>query len=179
MDMIFFRLYTGEKEGNSIKIKGLNHKTYTKNLDKPSFDKITPFTVAYYLNRPNIEIPDFINVPPFILSDKYKDIFSLLEPAIEFKGIQLYPDDKTQYAPMPTYWIPYLEKTDCLHKDSEIYDIGTAKKLILQKEAVIGKDIIRPDGIIEDVWLLSLTAAEAVLRRKPFGVNFEIIEVRE
>lgn len=103
----------------------------------------------------------------------------MLEPAIEFKGIQLYPDDKTQYAPMPTYWIPYLEKTDCLHKDSEIYDIGTAKKLILQKDAVIGKDIIRPAGIIEDVWLLSLTAAEAVLRRKPFGVNFEIIEVRE
>lgn len=179
MDMVFFRLYTGEKEGNAIKIKGLNSKVYTQKLDKPSFDKMMPFTVAYYLNEPNIEIPDFINVPPFILSDKYKDIFALLEPAIEFKGIQLYPDDKTQYAPMPTYWIPYLEKTDCLHKDSEIYDIGTAKKLILQKDAVIGKDIIRPAGIIEDVWLLSLTAAEAVLRRKPFGVNFEIIEVRE
>lgn len=71
-----------------------------------------------------------------------------------------------------------LRKTDCLHKDSEIYDIEQ-QKLILQKDAVIGKDIIRPAGIIEDVWLLSLIAAEAVLRRKPFGVNFEIIEVRE
>lgn len=179
MDMVFFRLYTGEKEGNSIKIKGLNSKTYTQNIDKPSFDKMMPFTVAYYLNRPNIEIPDFINMPPFILSDKYKDIFSLLEPSIEFKGIQLYPDDKEENTPMPTYWLPYLEKTACLHKDSEIYDIGTVKKLILQKEAVIGKDIVRPTGTIEDIWLLSLTAAEAVLRRKPFGIKFEIVEVRE
>ena len=80
---------------------------------------------------------------------------------------------------MPTYWLPYLERTNCLHKDSEIYDIGTVKKLILRKEAVIDRDIVRPADIVEDIWLLSLTAAEAVLRRKPFGIKFEIVEVRE
>ena len=115
MDMVFFRLYTGEKEGNAIKIKGLNSKVYTQKLDKPSFDKMMPFTVAYYLNEPNIEIPDFINVPPFILSDKYKDIFALLEPAIEFKGIQLYPDDKKRVFPCrPTGFLIWKEQIACI-----------------------------------------------------------------
>lgn len=178
MDMAYFRLYTAETQGPSITICGLNPNIYTNKLDFEHFMKMEPFVVAYYKDKIETEFPDFINGPPFMISDRYREIFELLEPEIGFKGIQLYPDSKQKKRPMPTYWIPYLPEGQYLHKDSEFYDIGIAKKLILQKETIRGKNILRPKVPVEDIWLFSLTAMESIFRRKPFGIYLNIVAVK-
>ena len=115
--------------------------------------------VTYY-EREKFSPCDILFEPTFLIGDKLKPLFELLEPAIEYKGVQLYRKFKPADAPRPLYWLPYLPCVDAISDDSEIIQDKAAKFCKLPAE---------------DIWLMSLEAAECLLRRGPVGILLEKI----
>lgn len=156
----------------------LDKELYRYKMDRQAFDLLPPFAVAYYTPEIGLEFCDFLQAPMLMISTKFQELFQLLEPGMQFKGVQIYPSAKEENQPVPVYWIPYLEPSDCLHVSSIIYDTGTIKEIVLKEAALADKPIIKARGPVEEFWFVSLAAAECILRREPLGVGLEDMKVR-
>lgn len=155
--------------------KNFDRKNYPYFMDAETFSKIDD-GVAYY-RRGNYFVPcDIIFEPTFLISDKLYQLFSLLEPEMELKGVQLYEENLNKKLPMPLYWLPYLKISDAISDKSEVVQ-GKAQKLFLKAEMLGEKRILHCKLPAEDIWLLSLDAAECLLRRQPIGIILKKIEV--
>lgn len=51
------------------------------------------------------------------------------------------------------------------------------KKLVLDRRKIRGKAIFRVGGLLEYKVAVSLPVAESILRRRPYGVSLQRIEV--
>lgn len=180
----FFHLFQSRSVSNPIIIQNLPQDYYPIKMTREAFDKLEDVVAAYY--QPDdlgLEICDFLQSPSFLIADRFKPLFALLEPRLQFKGIYLTPlssDIAQSFTyPAPLYWLPYIEPTDCLHSTAQRYDTGIIKKLVLWENAVKGKHILRVTGPGQEIWLISLTAAESILRRRPLAAGLERVAVRE
>ncbi len=129
--------------------------------------------VTYY-EREKFSPCDILFEPTFLIGDKLKPLFELLEPAIVYKGVQLYRKFKPADAPRPLYWLPYLPCVDAISDDSEIIQ-GKAAKLVIKNSVLRSKRVAHCKLPAEDIWLMSLEAAECLLRRGPVGILLEKI----
>ena len=183
MALEYFRLFQSKIVSNPIAIETINREQYPYKMNQAAFDRLEDLIVAYYQPDMGLEICDILHSPCFMIADRFRDLFSLLEPGLQFKGIQLYPLDfdaaEGLKSPVPLYWIPYIEPTECLHSTAKIYDIGTVKELVVKEDAVRDKNILKVAGLVEEIWLVSLAAAESILRRRPLAIGLERVKVRE
>lgn len=178
MNEPYFRLQPDREAVNAIRIDRLDPALYGGAMTWERFQQLPPATVAYYQPQLNIEICDFLFAPSFLVAAKFKTIFELLEPALLFKSIQLYPSPSAAEAPQPTYWLAYLPETDCLHSQTKQYDLRAQPRLILRQGAVAGRHLLKTVLQREEIWLASLTAVESILRRQPLGVQIEPVDVK-
>lgn len=157
--------------------KNFDRKNYPYFIDEETFSKIED-GVAYY-KRGSYFVPcDIVFEPTFLISEKLYRLFSLLEPEMEFKGVQLYEENLNKKLPMPLYWLPYLKISDAIHEKSEIIQ-GKPKKLVLKSEFLAEKRILHCKLPAADIWIISLEAAECLLRRQPIGIILEQVEISE
>ena len=155
--------------------KNFNAKNFPYFIDAETFSQLDD-CVAYY-KRGFYFVPcDIIFEPTFMIGDNLQHLFSLLEPELDFKGVQLYEENFNKKLPMPFYWLPYLKITDAISDKTEVVQ-GKAKKLFLKSEMLAGKRIVHCKLPAEDIWLISLEAAECLLRRQPIGIILKKIEV--
>lgn len=127
--------------------------------------------VIYY-EREKFSPCDILFEPTFLIIDRLQSLFELLEPAIEYKGVQLYRRIKPEDAPRPIYWLPYLPNVDAISETSKIFQ-GKAAKLVIKNSALRGRRVAHCKLPADDIWLLSLEAAECLLRRQPVGILLE------
>lgn len=180
----YFRLFQSRQVSNPIVIQNLASDYYPIKMTPATFDQLEDMVFAGY--RPDalgLEICDLLSSPCFLISDKLKHVFSLLAPGLRFKGISLVPlgvaNERILDYPAPLYWLPYSEPADCLHSTAQRYDTGVIKELVLQADAINGKHILRVSGPGQEFWLVSLTAAENILKLRPLAVGLERVPVRE
>lgn len=184
-DMIleYFRLFQSKIVSNPIAIETINREQYPYKMNRAAFDRLEDLIVAYYQPDMGLEICDLLHSPCFMIADRLRDLFSLLEPELQFKGIQLFPLDfdlsEGLKSPVPLYWTPYIEPIECLHPTARIYDTGIIEELVVKENAVRHKHILKVAGLVEEIWLVSLDAAESILRRRPLAVGLERVKVRE
>ena len=55
---------------------------------------------------------------------------------------------------------------------------GALKEVILDQHKIKGRDIFRIKGIIENKTIISLAVAESIMRRNPYGVGLERVQVK-
>jgi hypothetical protein len=179
----YFRLFSSKVVSNPIAIEKIHREQYPYKMDRAAFNSLEDLIVAYYRPDMGLEICDILQSPCFMIADRFRDLFSLLEPELQFKGIQLYPLDfdaaEGVKSPVPLYWIPYIEPTECLHSTAKIYDTGVVKELVVKQDNLRDKNILKVAGLIEEIWLVSLAAAESILRRRPLAAGLERVKVRE
>lgn len=182
MEMECFRLKQSKNIFNPICIKNLDKDKYLYKMDTKTFEQLDDLIVDYYDPKVGLEICDILKTPCFMIADRLKEIFMLLEPEIQFKGIQLFPSnykkDQEIKDPMPLYWIPSVEPTQCLHTSTKFYDTGLVEELVLKESLIQEKNIIKVAGLVEEIWVVSLTAAESILRRRPLSIGLERVKVR-
>ena len=90
-----------------------------------------------------------------------------------------HPDKKEDISvASKTYWIYDCVMEDCLHQDTVIYPNGALKEVILDQHKIKGRDIFRIKGIIENKTIISLAVAESIMRRNPYGVGLERVQVK-
>ena len=151
---------------------GLNRKRYPYFTDEKSFAAIDDEVSFYRYSGFFIEC-DFLFEPTFLIHDNLQSLFKLLEPELQFKGVQLYAAaQKPDKLATPLYWLPYLPITDAISEQSQIVQ-GKPVKLILNYERLEKKRVAHCKLPAADIWLLSLEAAECVLRRQPIGILLE------
>lgn len=155
---------------------GFNRKNYPYFTDEISFEKIDD-DVAFYRYGGNFVECDFLFEPTFLIHDNFQSLFKLLEPNLQFKGVQLYSAQNPKKFSTPLYWLPYLPFTDAVSEKSKII-LGKPAQLILKSQPLAKKRIIHCKLPAEDIWLLSLEAAECLLRRQPIGITLEKISIQ-
>lgn len=178
----YFRLFQNPIASNPITLYLPDQKRYPRRVDQAAFCQLEELIVGYYQPAIGLEICDLLESPCFLIADRFKDLFQLLAPQLQWKGIQLYPNDfnlqQGLQSAAPLYWIPYLDPVDCLHSSTQFHDIGLLKELVVDEAAIRDKHILKVGGILEDIWLVSLTAAESILRRRPLAIGLEQVKVR-
>ena len=135
-----------------VKTTGFGKNKFPYFTDAEAFASVDD-SVIYY-DREKFSPCDFLFEPTFLIIDRLKPLFELLEPAIEYKGVQLYRKIYPEY--------------------SKIFQ-GKVSKLVLNYSALRGKRVAHCKSPADDIWLLSLEAAECFLRRQPVGVLLEKI----
>jgi len=155
--------------------KNFDRKHYPYFIDAEVFSQLDD-SVAYY-RRGSYFVPcDIVFEPTFLIGDRLYQLFTLLEPKMEFKGLQLYDETLNKTLPMPLYWVPYLEFTDAISEQTEVVQ-GKPTKLVIKSEMLGEKRILHCKLPAADIWLLSLEAAECLLRRQPVGITLERVEI--
>ena len=145
-------------------------KKYPYFTDAESFDAIDHSVVHY--EREKFSPCDILFVPTFLIGDKLLALFELLEPSMQFKGVQMYRKFKPADTTHPLFWLPYLSCVDAIHESSQIVR-GKAIKLTVKLSALENRRVAHCRLPADDIWLLSLEAAECLLRRQPIGILLE------
>lgn len=178
MEYFIISLSKDVKYPIKIKFNDINtiDKEYYDNLKEQKLNLLDDLKVVYYSGEEKEECCDVIIDPVFMISDKIKRLLNLYDENIEYKGMQIYSLDENvkQY---PLYWIPLLEEIDCLNQNSKILPNGLIENLVLDFDKINNKHIFKISNIVEERIIISLTLAESILRRIPYGVSFFKVEV--
>lgn len=140
------------------------------------FDELAELSFTYLKQQPQQEYVDFLAAPPPMISDSLKNILEKHSPATQFVRLVLIDPETTAQA---VYWAMRPPLADCLSPHT-VFDPGKrVKKLVLDKTKLPSLGMFGIQGIMEPYIVVSLAATESILRRNPWGVLFERIEVRE
>ena len=153
-----------------VETAGFDKNKFPYITDAESFAHVDDGVVFY--EREKFSPCDILFEPTFLIGDRLQSLFKLLEPSIEFKGVQLYRRFKPAEAIHPLYWLPYLPFADAIGADSKIFQ-GKAIRLVVKNSALRGRRVAHCKLPADDIWLLSLEAAECLLRRRPIGILLE------
>ncbi len=174
--MEYFELCQSKAVENPIVILKLDRAKYSYAMTEEDFAALDRLRVAWFSGREFEEVCDILTEPAFLVSDRLKRILQIYEKELPFKGVQLFStaEESRQY---PLYWVPCFPVLDCLHEKTQKQDNGMLKHLVLAKKEIRGKSIFRIGGLLEYKVAVSLPVAESILRRRPYGVSLQRIEV--
>lgn len=158
-----------------VDASGLNRSNYPYFTDADSFAKVDD-SVAYYEYRGRFVQCDFLFEPTFLIHDDLQPLFRYLEPELQFKGVQLYSRQDSKNQATPLYWLPYLPFTDAVSDRTQAIR-GKPIKIFLKPDAITYQRVLHCRMPAADIWLLSLEAAECLLRRQPVGIILDTVEL--
>ena len=161
-----------------IDAKGLNRSNYPYFTDAESFSKVDD-SVAYYEYNGHFVQCDILFEPTFLICDALQTLFQFIEPELQFKGVQLYSRQDSKRFATPMYWLPLLPFSDDAVSDQTQSVGGKPVKLVLNPEPLRDRRLIHCRLPAADIWLVSLEAAECLLRRQPIGIELEPVLIRQ
>ncbi|AKG33343.1 imm11 family protein [Paenibacillus durus] len=110
-----------------------------------------------------------------LLSDPMKRILELYNTQARFK--QMYIVDR-EYKRQELYWIPHVPDLDVISEHTEYYPHNqTLKHLVLDSQKVRGHHFFRLSNVREPYFIVSLDAAESLLRRGLSGFRLQKVEL--
>lgn len=138
-------------------------------------EKIPKHQVAYFEYSPQLEICDILFQPTLLIEDNVKRLWSLYEPHMKFKGVQVFANDP-ELDVSPMYWSPMLKTINCMDAKTKTYSNGMLEHLVIQFRSIQKQQLFRVGGLLEQVVLVSLPVAESMLKRAQTG--FELAPVK-
>lgn len=176
MDYEYLRLRMSDRVKRPVTIVGLPSR-YKKVESQQAFDLLEHAIVAYFSGEARQEFCAVMKEPSFLISDELKKLLCKYDPEFQAKAIQLFAGEQDCHENY-LYWLPYFEPVACVHSNTEKYPNGMLKKLVLQKELLPPLPFFCVDGILEYQVIVSLQVAESILRRCPYGISLDPVEVR-
>lgn len=137
-------------------------------------EKIPKHQVAYFEYSPQLEICDVLFQPTLLIENKLKRLWSLYEPKMKFKSVQVFANDPAINV-SPLYWRPMPTAIDCLAEEASFYPNGMLENLAVRLKSIQAHQIVQVAGPVEDVTLVSLPVAESMLRR--FTTGYDLFPV--
>lgn len=178
--MKYYQIRQGREVRYAPKFIWLEQKPFSYNISKEEFDALESTYVAYYDYEDNTELPDILEHPSFLVSEMVRHVLQMYMPDagdIPFKGIQLYPTIREKKV-SSYYWIPGIPEYICLSSESELRPNGTVKKLILDSRNIPDADVFKVANILENRVVVSMVVIESIMRRSPYGVEFEEVGIK-
>ena len=105
--MKYYRIKQGKEIRHTPEVIWLDKCPFSYNISNEEFTLLDSTYVAYFDYQENMEFPDILEHPSFLISDMVKHVFQMYVDDITFKGLQLYPTVKEKRV-SPYYWIPSI-----------------------------------------------------------------------
>ncbi len=175
--MEYFELCQSRAVENPLAVLKLDREKYCYAMGRQEFEALDRLKVAWFSGREFEEICDIITEPTYLVSDGLKKILEVYDKNISFKGVRLFSTAE-ESRQCPLYWVPFFPIPDCLHEKTRKFDNGMLENLVLDKEKIRKYPVFRIGGILEYKVAVSLPVAESILRRRPYGVSLQRIEVK-
>lgn len=177
--MEYFILKQSSKLVHPIQILELDEAKYGVSMTHQQFRELDSLGIGYFYYKTECEFPDILCSPTMMVSDMIHKVLEMYDSSISFKAVQLFPDKPEDVKKVSkTYWIYDCVMEHCLHKDAQIMPNGEIKQVILDRKRMKNRDIFRVAGMLDNKLVISLPVAESILRRCPYGVEFEKVIVR-
>lgn len=156
----------------------LDGSLYRDKYSKKEFDAVQNMVVTWFENSQELEKPDVLYTPAFLVSDKFKKLLRAFEPRMKCKGIRCYPRE-TEDPEALLYWWPWIPRVQCLSERTARYPTGLVEHLVVVEKTLRDRPILMVDGTIETIVLVSLEMAESMLRRGLWGMEYIPVEMEE
>ena len=152
---------------------------YPHRLSEENYQSMPAGKVYYYQDREDIEIPELLIQPTFMVGDSLRQIISVYDDAVDWKALYMMPNEEEKVVnKTKRYSIPNLTKWKCLHKEAEVAPNGAVTKLVLDKSKMRNMPIFQVEETMENYVIVSLELAESISRRHLYGVRVERVEVK-
>lgn len=119
------------------------------------------------------EYPDFIQRPFPLIKKELKNMLSRYQPNIFFENMVLV---EKELGKQQVYCRMVVPEINCASPKSE-RQYGKLKKIVLDRKKVGSQRIFQVEG--DNRVIMRLDVVESILRRNPYGIEFERIEVDE
>jgi len=169
--MEYFVLTISQYVKNPIRIKG-----FQSNLPVIDYEDMKELAVGYMEEYKETEITDILVTPFLMVSKPIRDLFSLYDTKMEFKGVQLFGDQDGKKV-TPLYFVPQVKSIDCLHKSVKINPNSTINEVVLDKDKLNDAAVFKLDRIVQQIIIISLDVAESLLRRELYGIGLEKVRI--
>ncbi|MWC30008.1 hypothetical protein [Paenibacillus sp. MMS18-CY102] len=116
---------------------------------------------------------DWIERPYWLASDQMKSIMHKYNRQIRLKHVALVDTEQGRQHP---YWALQVPALRCLSPESEQYPNGTIKRLVLERERLQGQHLFAVEDMLAPCLIISLAAAESLLRRNLTGFVLTRVE---
>lgn len=177
--MEYFLLKQSKEIVNPIRLLNIDSNKYTARMSHEDFRELDKVHVAYIQYDRMQEMPDILTSPTFMVSDEIRKVMHMYDENISFKAVQVFPDEKDKIKEASkVYWVYDCVMENCMHPDTVELPNGAIEELILDKRKVRGRDIFRLNGTVQNKTIVSLAVAESILRRNPYGIDFERVSIR-
>ncbi|OAB42119.1 hypothetical protein [Paenibacillus glacialis] len=146
-------------------------------LLKTPFDRMPPAQVLDVHASANAEYTDWLSFSASqpLLSDPMKRILELYNTQARFK--QLYIVNR-EHSRQELYWIPHAPDIDVISEHTEFYPHDqTLKRLVLDAHKVKEHHFFQLSHVREPYFIISLEAAESLLRRGLSGFQLQKLEL--
>jgi hypothetical protein len=175
--MDYFLLKQDERYTNTPRILDLFKKIDVRNINLLNAHKIEDIIIYKVNASDKSEFLDILDNQLFLISKPMKDILEKYDDEIIFKTLALI--DKL-HNKQENYYLPILEEVEVLSDKAELnLNKTVVKKLILNKEKLQGKKILKIKESSKPLIVVRLDVAESLLRRNFKGIKLERVEVSE
>ncbi|MFA4136153.1 MULTISPECIES: imm11 family protein [unclassified Brevibacillus] len=161
----YYQLMDDSRIAQKVKPQGLRKED--------GFEQLPPISILDVAEHSFNEYTDWLEKPVPMMSQQMKSIIEKYNPRIQWKCVHLI--DKRSGS-QNVYWVMQIPTLDCLSQDSEFYLNGTVKRLVLDHEKVKAHHFFAIEGILEPYIVVSLDAAESLLRRSYTGFVLQKVE---
>ncbi len=174
--MEYFRIRLANHVWKAISVESLDENYYKVNCHAEDFKRLPNGMVAYYKYTDDVEIPDIIERPTLMVTNKLMKIFLMYEADMERKSVKVFPYDRDINV-SPEYWVLKYKEVQCLADYVKILPNGAIEELILRRSEIGKNEIFKVADTLENYIIVSNSVMESILRRQCYGVHFEKVRV--
>lgn len=152
---------------------------YPHRLSEENYQSMPAGKIYYYEDKEDIEIPELLVQPTFMVGDALRQIINVYDETIEWKALYMMPNEEEKVVNgTKRYSIPNFTRWNCLHEDAQIAPNGEVLNLVLDKSKLRNAPIFQVEETIGNYVIVSLELAESISRRHLYGVRVERVEVK-
>lgn len=127
----------------------------------------------YVEGKNEIEYPDLIERPLFLVSDEFKKVFRIYQKEYTYHAVVLTERIRQS---QKVYWHVELPERDCLSDKTEYYKNSTFKKIVIDEEKAEESSFFKITNYMHTFYIVRLDFAESLLRRGINGFSLKGIE---
>ncbi|HJA71012.1 MAG TPA: hypothetical protein IAA07_05435 [Candidatus Lachnoclostridium stercoravium] len=159
-----------------IRLEGFDLVNGQRKIFRPEEkDMVNEATFLYVKDGREETVLDFYQSPVTMISSSVQEVFAMYEDNILFKRVYLVSREK---GISRNFYIPFIPRLDGMSSFVERYPDGREKKVILDREKCRGHHVFYLADSMTRRPVISLAAAESLLRRRVIGLKLQEVEVR-
>ncbi len=146
-----------------------------RNVHMGSYNKIKKRNMFKIKPNKNVEFPDVISFPFFLISNTVREILKKYSPNVIFKTFIYLDSENQNYF---EYNLPTLDEIDCLSAESEFnLDRSVIKKIVIDNNKLEDAPLFYIGNVKSRYVIARMDFIESVLKKNVKGINLTEIEV--